>query len=161
MATYPDGEPATADPDEFIRQYYELRDCRLDVASRYAFYEYGWNKDAETLVIAFGITRRVAQPLAPHFALFRPIRIWPTLDKELAEIAPRYKNIIVMEGSDGQYANVVERMLLRRVQRVPLRGGRISIEAIREGLDAIGMLPAESVPSRSSSPTPAGSGAIG
>jgi hypothetical protein len=78
------------------------------------------------------------------------------LDKELAEIAPRYKKIVVIEGSDGQYANVVERMLLRRVERVPLLGGRISIEAIREGLDAIGMLPAELAQSRSSSPTPVG-----
>jgi pyruvate/2-oxoacid:ferredoxin oxidoreductase alpha subunit len=147
VATYPDGEPATADSDEFIRQYYEGREHRLKVAEKYAFYEYGWNKDAETLVIAFGITRRIAQPLAAHFALFRPIRIWPTLDKELTEIAGRYKKIIVIEGSDGQYANVVERMLLRRVKRVPLLGGRMSIEAIREGLGAIGMLPAELAPS--------------
>ena len=142
VATYPDGEPATADSDEFIRQYYESRDQRQAVAEKYAFYEHGWNKDAETLVIAFGITPRVARPLAPYFALFRPIRIWPTLDKELAEIAPRYKKIIVIEGSDGQYANVVERMLLRRVERVPLLGGRMSIEAITLGLDHIGMLPA-------------------
>jgi 2-oxoglutarate ferredoxin oxidoreductase subunit alpha len=143
VATYPDGEPATADADEFIRQYQEAKAQRLKVAERYAFHEYGWNKDADTLVIAFGITRRVAQPLAAHFALFRPIRIWPTLDKELTEIAARYKKIIVIEGSDGQYANVVERMLFRRVERVPLLGGRISIEAIREGLDRIGLLPAE------------------
>ncbi|MGA3030705.1 MAG: 2-oxoacid:acceptor oxidoreductase subunit alpha [Candidatus Limnocylindrales bacterium] len=156
VATYPDGEPATADADEFIRQYYEARDQRLKVAERYAFYEYGWNKEAETLVIAFGITRRIAQPLAAHFALFRPIRIWPTLDKELTEIAARYKKIIVIEGSDGQYANVVERMLLRRVERVPLLGGRMSIEAIREGLDAIDMLPAESPKSaKSASASPA------
>src|SRR5450759_5138510 len=143
VATYPDGEPATADADEYIRQYYESRKHRVKVAERYAFYEYGWNKDAETLVIAFGITRRIAQPLAAHFALFRPIRIWPTLDKELTEVAARYKKIIVIEGSDGQYANVVERMLLRRVERVPLLGGRMSIEAVYEGLDRIGLLPKE------------------
>ena len=142
VATYPDGEPATADGDEFIRQYYESRDNRLAVAEKYNFHEYGWNKDAETLVIAFGITARVARPLAPYFALFRPIRMWPTLDKELAEVAGKYKKIVVIEGSDGQYASVVEHMLLRRVERVPLLGGRMSIEAISEGLDRIGMLPA-------------------
>jgi 2-oxoglutarate ferredoxin oxidoreductase subunit alpha len=144
VLTYADGEPATADSDEYIRQFVESRDSRLKTAERYAFYEYGWNKDSDTLVIAFGITRRVAQPLASQFALFRPIRIWPTLDAELAEIAPRYKKIVVIEGSDGQYANVVERMLLRRVDRVPLLGGRISLEAVREGLDRIDMLPKES-----------------
>jgi predicted amino acid dehydrogenase len=51
--------------------------------------------------------------------------------------------VIVIEGSDGQYANVVERMLFRRVERVPLLGGRMSLEAIREGLDRIGLLPSE------------------
>jgi 2-oxoglutarate ferredoxin oxidoreductase subunit alpha len=143
VATYPDGEPATADSDEFIRQYLESREMRRKVAEKYAFYEYGWNKESDTLVIAFGITRRIAQPLAAHFALFRPIRMWPVLDKELNEIAPKYKKIIVIEGSDGQYANVIEQVLLRRVERVPLLGGRMSLEAVREGLDSIGMLPKE------------------
>jgi 2-oxoglutarate ferredoxin oxidoreductase subunit alpha len=152
VATYPDGEPATADADEFIRQFEEAKAKRLAVAERYAFYEYGWNKDSDTLVIAFGIARRVAQPLAPHFALFRPIRIWPVLTRELTEVAGRYKKIIVIEGSDGQYANVVERMLFRHVERVPLLGGRISIEAIREGLDRLGLLPAEA---SAPSPSPA------
>jgi len=144
VATYSDGEPATADADEYIRQFTEARDMRQKVADKHAFHEYGWNKESDTLVIAFGATRRIAQPLAPHFALFRPIRIWPTLDKELTEVAGRYKKIVVIEGSDGQYANVVERMLLRRVERVPLLGGRMRLEAIREGLDRIGMLPKES-----------------
>jgi 2-oxoglutarate ferredoxin oxidoreductase subunit alpha len=154
VATYPDGEPATDDADEFIRQYTEAREMRLKVADKYNFHEYGWNKDAETLVIAFGVTRRIAQPLAPDFALFRPIRIWPALDKELTEIAERYKRIVVLEGSDGQYANVVERILLRRVDRVPLLGGRISIEAIREGLDRVGLLPAEAASAGEPSPAP-------
>ncbi len=147
VATYADGEPATADSDEFIRQYLETREGRLATSEKYAFYEYGWNKDSDTLVIAFGITRRVAQPLAPHFALFRPIRLWPVLGKELTEIAGRYKKIVVIEGSDGQYASVVEHMLLRRVERVPLLGGRISLEAVREGLDRVGLLPTESTQS--------------
>jgi 2-oxoglutarate ferredoxin oxidoreductase subunit alpha len=156
VSTYPDGEPATADADEFIRQYEEAKARREDVARRYNFYEYGWNRDADTLVIAFGITRRVAQPLAPYFALFRPIRIWPVLDAELSEIAGRYKEIIVIEGSDGQYAHVVERMLFRRVHSIPLLGGRISIEAIREGLAREGLLPPELVESHSSEPTRVG-----
>ncbi|MGO9178845.1 MAG: 2-oxoacid:acceptor oxidoreductase subunit alpha [Candidatus Limnocylindrales bacterium] len=143
VATYPDGEPATADADEFIRQYEEAKAHRLEVADRYAFYEYGWNTDAETLVIAFGITRRIAQPLAPHFALFRPIRIWPVLQDHLREIAQRYRRVVVIEGSDGQYASVVERVLYRDVYRVPLLGGRMSLEAVREGLDRIGLLPPE------------------
>jgi len=154
VATYPDGEPATADADEYIRQYEEARAHRQAVAEKYAFYEHGWNVDSDTLVVAFGITRRIAQPLSAHFALFRPIRIWPVLEKELTAVAGRYKRIIVIEGSDGQYANVVERVLFRRVERVPLLGGRMSLEAIREGLDRLGLLPEEVAPSGS----PAGAG---
>ena len=156
VATYADGEPATADGDEYIRQYYESKDNRLAVAERYAFYEHGWNKDADTLVIAFGITPRVAQPLAPYFALFRPIRMFPVLDKELTEIAAKYKKIIVIEGSDGQYANVVEQTLLRRVERVPLLGGRMSIEAITECLDEMKLLPAAFAPSALKAPAKVG-----
>jgi 2-oxoglutarate ferredoxin oxidoreductase subunit alpha len=148
VATYPDGEPATDDADEYIRQFTEAREMRLKIADKYACYEYGWNKEADTLVIAFGVTRRIAQPLAPHFALFRPIRIWPALEKELTEVAERHKRIV------GQYANVVERVLLRRVDRVPLLGGRISIEAIREGLDRVGLLPAEAPSAGEPSPAP-------
>ena len=143
VATYPDGEPATADADEFIRQYEEAKALREEVSGRYAFYEYGWNRDADTLVIAFGITRRIAEPLSPYFALFRPIRIWPVLQDELRRIAARYKRLVVIEGSDGQYASVVERVLYRDVYRVPLLGGRMSLEAVREGLDRIGLLPRE------------------
>jgi len=152
VATYADGEPATADGDEFIRQYHEAKTNRTAVAEKYAFYEYGWNKESDTLVVAFGITPRIARPLAEHFALFRPIRIWPVLEKELTEIAGRYKEIIVIEGSDGQYASVVERVLFRRVHRVPLLGGRMSLEAIREGLEAQGLLPAQASQSGAGSP---------
>jgi len=45
------------------------------VSDRYALYQHGWNTDAETLVICYGIVSRVAAPLAPDYALFRPIRI--------------------------------------------------------------------------------------
>jgi 2-oxoglutarate ferredoxin oxidoreductase subunit alpha len=141
VLTYADGEPATADADEYLRQYEVAQRIRLEAAEKYPFYEYGWNKDADTLVIAYGITRRIAQPLAPYFALFRPIRMWPVLEKELREIAPRYKQILVIEGSDGQYASVIERVLYRDTVRLPLLGGRMSMEALREGLDRLGLLP--------------------
>jgi 2-oxoglutarate/2-oxoacid ferredoxin oxidoreductase subunit alpha len=143
VLTYPDGEPATQDADEYIRQFEAAKALRLAVAERYAFYEHGWNTESDTLVVCFGITSRVAQPLAPYFALFRPIRIWPVLEHELREIASRYRDIIVIEGSDGQYAHVIERVLYRDVHSIPLLGGRMSIEAIREGLERAGLLPPE------------------
>jgi 2-oxoglutarate ferredoxin oxidoreductase subunit alpha len=131
------GEPATADADEYMRQYYAAKHRHTEVAQRYALYEHGWNVDAAVLVIAYGIVSRVAAPLAPDYALFRPIRIHPVLGDELRAIADRYEHIVCVEANDGQYADLVQLALNREVKRVPLLGGRISLEAVRDGLDRV------------------------
>lgn len=131
------GEPATADADEYLRQYYAAKHRHTEVASRYPLFELGWNVDAPVLVICYGIVSRVAAPLATDYALFRPIRIHPMLGTELAGIADRYQAIVCLEANDGQYADMVELALRREVKRVPLLGGRISLEAVRDGLDRV------------------------
>ena len=131
------GEPATADADEYLRQYYEAKHRHVDVAKRYAQYEHGWRVDSDVLVVCYGIVSRVAAPLRDEFALFRPIRIHPMLSDELAAIADRYREVVVVEANDGQYADLVELAIHRPVKRVPLLGGRISLEAVREGIDRV------------------------
>jgi 2-oxoglutarate/2-oxoacid ferredoxin oxidoreductase subunit alpha len=131
------GEPATADADEYLRQYYEAKHRHVEVAKRYAQYEHGWRVDADVLVVCYGIVSRVAAPLREEFALFRPIRIHPMLADELAAIADRYREVVVVEANDGQYADLVELAIHRPVKRVPLLGGRISLEAVREGIDRV------------------------
>ncbi|TMB83193.1 MAG: hypothetical protein E6J39_07090 [Chloroflexi bacterium] len=131
------GEPATADADEYLRQYYDAKHRHVEVARRYRLFEHGWNRDAEVLVVCYGIVSRVAAPLAADYALFRPIRIHPVLDDELHDVASGYREVVVIEANDGQYADMVELALRREVKRVPLMGGRISIEAIRDGLDRV------------------------
>ena len=131
------GEPATADADEYLRQFYAAKHRHLEVAGRYAFYEHGWNVEADVLIVCYGIVSRVAAPLRDEFALFRPIRIFPMLDRELAPIADRYREIVVVEANDGQYADLVELAIHRPVKRVPLLGGRISLEAVREGIERV------------------------
>jgi 2-oxoglutarate ferredoxin oxidoreductase subunit alpha len=131
------GEPATADADEYMRQYYAAKHRHLEVAGNYALYEHGWNVDAPVLLIAYGIASRVAAPLAPDYALFRPIRIHPMLGDELREIAERYEHVICIEANDGQYADLAQLALNREVKRVPLLGGRISLEAVRDGLERV------------------------
>jgi 2-oxoglutarate ferredoxin oxidoreductase subunit alpha len=131
------GEPATADADEYLRQYYAAKERHLAVAKRYALYEHGWNVDAKVLVIAYGIVSRVAAPLAPDYALFRPIRIHPVLGDELRAIADRYEQVVCIEANDGQYADLAQLALGREVKRVPLLGGRISLEAVRDGLERV------------------------
>jgi 2-oxoglutarate ferredoxin oxidoreductase subunit alpha len=100
-------------------------------------YEHGWNVDAEVLVVCYGIVSRVAAPLREEFALFRPIRIHPVLDEELRDVASRYREVVVVEANDGQYADLVELAIHREVKRVPLLGGRISLEAVREGIERV------------------------
>ena len=131
------GEPATADADEYLRQYYAAKHRHTEVADRYPLYEHGWNVDAKVLIICYGIVSRVAAPLAPDYALFRPIRIHPFLADELATIADRYEAIVCLEANDGQYADMAELALRREVKRVPLLGGRISLEAVRDGLERV------------------------
>ena len=131
------GEPATADADEYLRQFYEAKHRHLEVAARYALFEHGWKVDADVLVVCYGIVSRVAAPLRDDFALFRPIRIFPMLNRELAGIADRYREIVVVEANDGQYADLVELAIHRPVKRVPLLGGRISLEAVREGIERV------------------------
>jgi 2-oxoglutarate ferredoxin oxidoreductase subunit alpha len=131
------GEPATADADEYLRQYYEAKHRHLEVASRYRLYEHGWKTDADVLIVAYGIVSRVASPLRDEYALFRPIRIHPILGDELRAITAPYREIVVVEANDGQYADMVELAIRREVKRVPLLGGRISLEAVREGIDRV------------------------
>jgi 2-oxoglutarate ferredoxin oxidoreductase subunit alpha len=131
------GEPATADADEYLRQFYAAKHRHLEVARRYAMYEHGWNTDAEVLIVCYGIVSRVAAPLRDEYALFRPIRIHPVLDAELREVCSRYREVVVVEANDGQYADLVELAIHRQVKRVPLLGGRISLEAVREGVERV------------------------
>jgi 2-oxoglutarate/2-oxoacid ferredoxin oxidoreductase subunit alpha len=131
------GEPATADADEYLRQFYAAKHRHLEVAQRYARFEHGWNVDADVLVVCYGIVSRVAAPLRDEFALFRPIRIHPVLDDELRTIAAGYREVVVVEANDGQYADLVELAIHREVKRVPLLGGRISLEAVREGIERV------------------------
>jgi 2-oxoglutarate ferredoxin oxidoreductase subunit alpha len=131
------GEPATADADEYLRQFYAAKHRHLEVARRYAHYEHGWNLDADVLVVCYGIVSRVAAPLRDDYALFRPIRIHPVLGDELRDVSARYREVVVVEANDGQYADLVELAIHREVKRVPLLGGRISLEAVREGIDRV------------------------
>jgi 2-oxoglutarate ferredoxin oxidoreductase subunit alpha len=107
------------------------------VADRYPLYQHGWNTDSSTLVICYGIVSRVAAPLAAEYALFRPVRIHPMLSDELRAVADRYETIVAIEANDGQYADMAELALRREVKRVPLLGGRVSLEAVRAGLDRV------------------------
>jgi 2-oxoglutarate/2-oxoacid ferredoxin oxidoreductase subunit alpha len=104
------------------------------VAARHALYEYIPNDTSDTLLISYGIVSRVINELQKKYGFFRPIRLFPFLEKELRAAAKSYKKIIVVEASDGQLASEVERVLARPVKRIPLLGGEIKLSAVKEQL---------------------------
>jgi hypothetical protein len=66
----------------------------------------------------------------------------PHEDSELAEAVnrylwERYEQVVCVEANDGQYADLAELALRREVKRVPLHGGRISLEAVRDGIERV------------------------
>jgi len=98
-------------------------------------YEYLPRQGSSVLLIAFGITSRILSPLKSNFSLFRPIRIYPVLEDELKKVTRSYRHIVVVEGSDGQYASWVECAIGRKVVKVPCLGGGFKFLWIRSQIE--------------------------
>ena len=129
------GNTRTSHPEIYREWLREIRERHDRVAGRYPLYEYLPNSNAEALLIAFGITSRIVSPLKKRFSVFRPIRIYPVLEKELAEIAQSYRRILVIEGSDGQYAQWVECAIGRKVLKVSCLGGGFKLNWIQSQIE--------------------------
>lgn len=129
------GNVKTNDPEAYRDWLNDLKNRHWLVADRYPLYEHFPCKGADTLLIAFGITSRIVSPLKNFFSIFRPIRIYPVLERELKEIASSYRHIIVIEGNDGQYASWVECAICRKVMSVPCLGGGFKHQWIRSQIE--------------------------
>jgi 2-oxoglutarate/2-oxoacid ferredoxin oxidoreductase subunit alpha len=120
------GVPRTSDYQVYRRWLAKVKERSAAVAAKYPLYEYRPNPRSDTLLIAFGIISRTVLPLAEQYGYFRPIRMLPVLADELKEVANDYRNLVVVEANDGQYASLVEQALRRDVARVPVLGGKVS-----------------------------------
>ena len=129
------GNVKTNDPVLYREWIGELKQRHDRVAEKHPLFEYVPCKNSETLLIAFGITSRILSSLKDRFAIFRPIRIYPVLEKELKEVTQSYRHIIVVEGSDGQFASWVEGALCRKVMRVPCLGGGFKLKWIQSQME--------------------------
>ena len=87
-------------------------------------------------MIAYGAMSRVAYEFKEDFAIYRPVRIFPIVEK-IKDIAKKYKQIVIMEMNTGQYANEVERLLHREVKLIPILGGKIDLKEIASKLRRI------------------------
>jgi len=129
------GNVKTSDPGIYREWLGELKERHLRVGEKYPLFEYVPCNDSPTLLIAFGITSRIASPLKARYSIFRPIRIYPILEQELKGVTESYRDIIVIEGSDGQYASWVEWAIGRKVKRVPCLGGGFKLQWIRNQIE--------------------------
>jgi 2-oxoglutarate ferredoxin oxidoreductase subunit alpha len=129
------GNTRTSNPEIYREWISELKDRHLRTANKYPLYEHFPRNGSHALLIAFGITSRVIAPLKERFSLFRPIRIYPILEEELKEVTRPYRHILVIEGSDGQYASWVECVIGRRVLKVPCLGGGFKLQWIQRQIE--------------------------
>lgn len=82
-----------------------------------SLYEEYMLEDAEVAVVAYGGTARsakyaieLARKEGLKVGLFKPMTIWPFLDKQITQLSKKIKKIIVAEMNLGQYAIEVERV---------------------------------------------------
>ena len=129
------GNVKTNDPVIYQEWLWEVKGRHDRVAEKYPLFEYLPCKNSETLLIAFGITSRIILSLKDRFSILRPIRIYPVLEKELKEVTQSYRHIIVVEGSDGQYASWVECAICRKVMKVPCLGGGFKLKWIQSQIE--------------------------
>lgn len=83
----------------------------------FSYYEEYRLEDAEDVIVAFGGVSRSAREVVDELraqgrkiGMFRPITIWPLLEKQIAAIGKKAKNIYVAEMNLGQYYYEVERV---------------------------------------------------
>jgi 2-oxoglutarate/2-oxoacid ferredoxin oxidoreductase subunit alpha len=129
-----DGIPCTKDSGYYRKWYWATKERIRQAARNYRFYEYLRNESSDTLLIAYGISYRVILPLKRQYSIFKPVTLFPLLEDEIKAAAADHKRIIVVEMNDGQYRGEIERILRRDVLSIPMLGGEISLNEIKERL---------------------------
>ncbi len=99
-------------------------------ADRIVRYEEDGTEDAEVVVVAYGITARVAREAVDlartqgaKVGLLRLIVVWPFPEKRIRALAPKIKAFVVPEINYGQIVLEVERCAAERAATVPVPHG--------------------------------------
>jgi len=128
------------DPDELEEHNQKLADKYAEIEKQEVRYDEYLTDDAQLLVVAFGMTSRVARSAIDaarqeghKVGLLRPITLWPFPDARIAELAEReqVRRFIAVEMSTGQ---MVKDLKLAVLGRKPVSfygrfGGNIPSEA--------------------------------
>jgi len=142
------GEPATADADEYLRQFYAAKQRHLEVAARYSLYEHAWNVDAPVLVIDGDLLRAFPFPeggAPPDWP--KRLAQGPMID--IAQFHPQLVHFVVALGVAGVILRLVSltgkfTWTNPAATTLLLVAAAASILAVKSGAEAHG--PAERVP---------------
>jgi 2-oxoglutarate ferredoxin oxidoreductase subunit alpha len=113
-------------------------------ADQIARYEEREMEDAEVVVIAYGITSRVARRALQmaraegiRAGLLRPIVVWPFPERRIRELAEKAKAFVVVEMNYGQIVNEVERCAGDRAKTVLVEHGGGTVHDPEQVLEVI------------------------
>jgi len=113
----PDGY-ITADPEQIARMQQRLEDKLKKNISAFTFYDEYLVPDADTLVIAYGVTARAAmaavkkvQQSNSKASLLILKTLWPVPEQLILEKAAPYKRVVMAEMNLGQYVLELQRLL--------------------------------------------------
>lgn len=126
-----DGVVDTKNASAYHKWQEDLQKGIVEATKNSELFEYTPNEKADTLIISFGILSRAVAGLvegsADEFALFRPIQLFPIVEK-LEKIAKDYDRIVVVEGNMGQYQMALQSFLCREVELISSVGGEIELQ---------------------------------
>jgi len=113
----PDGY-ITTDPDEIAKMLERLKTKLLSTVNRFSFHEAYLEKDADTLLLTYGVTARAAlevykeQKRRGHpVSLLILKTLWPVPADLIRTKAAQARRILVVEMNLGQYVREIERIL--------------------------------------------------
>jgi len=136
----PDGY-ITTNKEEIAGNIKRLEQKVLSAADQFAFYESRIEKDADSLIIAYGVTARAAEVVydelkraAKPVSLLVLKTLWPVPEAVVRSAAEKVKRVVVVEMNLGLYAREIRRILPdRRVDFFGrMDGDLISPRKIRE-----------------------------
>jgi 2-oxoglutarate ferredoxin oxidoreductase subunit alpha len=127
--------------EKLVRRLVDKIRKNADEIVRFEEYEM---EDAEVVVVAYGITSRVAMHAMQmaraeglKAGLHRPVVVWPFPEKRLRELAGKVKSFVVVEMNYGQMVHEVERFAEGKARTVFVGHGGGTVHEPKDILEAI------------------------
>jgi 2-oxoglutarate ferredoxin oxidoreductase subunit alpha len=139
----PDGY-ITTDPELIAASRKRLQSKIDDAVGHFTFFDRHGVSDADTLIIAYGVTARAArvavreaQQAGRRVSLLILKTLWPVPEPLIREAAAHVRRVIVVEMNLGQYVREVQRLLPDKPIRFigQMNGELITPRQVREAID--------------------------